>query len=173
MVRSFATGRAPLAGLKPRDSKVSGGFGELRGKSENSRESDAPLIRLCLSTFRKPRGPLVRPDHGPKTTACSRDGIGISFPSAVRNLRNGVRCGPSAPSMPNLNYNSRERQGQQFEDLRATELYCPRCRSLRAVRERLLLVLPHGELHAYRCTVCGDTLGTREVKRAQGGLTLS
>ena len=53
---------------------------------------------------------------------------------------------------------------RQFTDLRASELHCPRCKTLRPVRERLLLVLPHGELHAYRCTVCGDTLGTREVK---------
>jgi hypothetical protein len=53
---------------------------------------------------------------------------------------------------------------KQFENLRASELNCPRCRGLRPVRERLLLVLPHGELHAYRCVVCGETLGTREVK---------
>jgi hypothetical protein len=55
---------------------------------------------------------------------------------------------------------------RQFESLRASELYCPRCKVLRPVRERLLLVLPHGDLHAYRCVVCGETLGTREVKEA-------
>ena len=53
---------------------------------------------------------------------------------------------------------------KQFDDLRATELYCPKCKTLRPVRERLLLVVPHGEIYAYRCTGCGETLGTREVK---------
>ena len=53
---------------------------------------------------------------------------------------------------------------KQFESLSASELYCNRCRALRPVRERLLLILPSGELNAYRCTVCGETLGTREVK---------
>ncbi|MBN1270117.1 MAG: hypothetical protein JXB04_11050 [Kiritimatiellae bacterium] len=54
---------------------------------------------------------------------------------------------------------------KQFEDLRASELYCPRCRAARPVRERLLLVLPHGELHDYRCVACGESLGTREIKQ--------
>ena len=53
---------------------------------------------------------------------------------------------------------------KQFENLRASELYCGKCKVLRPVRERLLLVLPNGELNAYRCMVCGETLGTREVK---------
>ena len=59
---------------------------------------------------------------------------------------------------------------RQFDQLRASELFCPTCKQLRAVRERLLLVLPHGELHAYRCTVCGETLGTREVKQEPPGI---
>ena len=57
---------------------------------------------------------------------------------------------------------------KQFDSLRASELYCPRCKVARPVRERLLLVLPGGEIHAYKCTVCGDTLGTREVKAPRG-----
>ncbi|MDO9541995.1 MAG: cytoplasmic protein [Kiritimatiellia bacterium] len=57
---------------------------------------------------------------------------------------------------------------QQFKKLTASELYCPKCRQLRPVRERLLLVLPAGELYDYRCRVCGESLGSREVKaRAQ------
>ena len=55
---------------------------------------------------------------------------------------------------------------RQFENLRAAELHCPKCGGLRPVRERLLLVLPHGEIHAYRCAVCGEALATREVKQA-------
>jgi hypothetical protein len=52
---------------------------------------------------------------------------------------------------------------RQFSDLRASELYCPKCRVSRAVRERLLLVLPHAEIREYRCVVCSESLGTREL----------
>ena len=53
---------------------------------------------------------------------------------------------------------------KQFETLRASELYCPVCKKAQPVRERLLLVLPGGELYAYVCVVCGETLGSREIK---------
>lgn len=53
---------------------------------------------------------------------------------------------------------------QQFEQLRASELYCPRCKRSQSVRERLLLILPRAELFDYRCVVCGESLGTREVR---------
>jgi DNA-directed RNA polymerase subunit RPC12/RpoP len=53
---------------------------------------------------------------------------------------------------------------KQFEQFRASELHCPKCRQLRPVKERLLLVIPGGEIHSYRCVVCGETLGTRESK---------
>ena len=51
-----------------------------------------------------------------------------------------------------------------FRDLEASELYCPRCQASRPVRERLLLLLPDGELHEYRCSVCATSLGTRTVR---------
>ncbi len=54
---------------------------------------------------------------------------------------------------------------QQFQDLKASELYCPRCRTAQPVREKLMLVLPHVELHEYRCRVCGESVGTREAQR--------
>lgn len=53
---------------------------------------------------------------------------------------------------------------QQFESFRASELYCPKCKVSRPVRERLLLVLPGSELYDYRCTVCGTSVGEREAK---------
>ncbi len=52
----------------------------------------------------------------------------------------------------------------QFEDLRASELYCPKCKTAQPVREKLLLVLPNAELHDYQCVHCGESLGSREVK---------
>jgi hypothetical protein len=54
-----------------------------------------------------------------------------------------------------------------FQELAARALYCPRCAAAMPVRERLLLVLPDGEVHEYLCRRCGGSLGTRTVK---GGL---
>lgn len=56
----------------------------------------------------------------------------------------------------------------QFGDLVASELYCPRCRAAQPVRERLLLVLPDGELHEYCCRRCGTSLGQRRVTLPPG-----
>jgi hypothetical protein len=56
----------------------------------------------------------------------------------------------------------------RFEGLAATALHCPRCRAAMPVRERLLLVLPDGELHEYLCARCLTSLGTRTVRRGPG-----
>ena len=37
------------------------------------------------------------------------------------------------------------------------------------MRERLLLVLPDGELHEYRCAACAHSLGTRTALRPSPG----
>ena len=52
---------------------------------------------------------------------------------------------------------------QQFGAFTASELYCPKCKQSQPVRERLLLVLPSGELHEYLCSRCATSLGEREV----------
>jgi hypothetical protein len=52
---------------------------------------------------------------------------------------------------------------QQFGSFTASELYCPKCRSAQPVRERLLLVLPTGELHEFVCARCATSLGKRTV----------
>jgi hypothetical protein len=52
---------------------------------------------------------------------------------------------------------------QQFGAFTASELYCPKCKRAQPVREKLLLVLPHGELYEYLCTGCGGSLGQRTV----------
>ena len=52
---------------------------------------------------------------------------------------------------------------QQFGAFTASELYCPKCARSQPVRERLLLVLPGGELHEYLCKHCATSLGEREV----------
>jgi hypothetical protein len=52
---------------------------------------------------------------------------------------------------------------QQFDKFTASELYCPKCRKSQPVRERLLLVLPSGELYEFLCSECGSSLGKRTV----------
>lgn len=55
---------------------------------------------------------------------------------------------------------------RQFEEFRASSLYCARCGQAQPVRERLLLVLPDREIHEYTCASCGESVGTREVSAA-------
>jgi len=52
---------------------------------------------------------------------------------------------------------------QQFGKFTASELYCPKCKTSQPVRERLLLVLPAGELHEFVCSNCATSLGKRTV----------
>jgi len=55
---------------------------------------------------------------------------------------------------------------QQFGAFIASELYCPQCRRSQPVREKLLLILPTGELHEYVCATCATSLGKRTVTGA-------
>jgi len=52
---------------------------------------------------------------------------------------------------------------QQFDNLRASSLYCQKCQAAMPVRERLLLILPEKEIFDYLCTGCASSLGQREV----------
>jgi hypothetical protein len=54
----------------------------------------------------------------------------------------------------------------QFGAFTASELYCPKCRRSQPVREKLLLILPNGELHEYLCAACATSLGKRTVTGA-------
>jgi hypothetical protein len=53
---------------------------------------------------------------------------------------------------------------RSFESFQASALYCNRCRGAQPVRERLLLVLPDGDLYEYLCVACGASLGKRKVQ---------
>ncbi|MDR3566664.1 MAG: hypothetical protein P4L43_01405 [Syntrophobacteraceae bacterium] len=60
---------------------------------------------------------------------------------------------------------------RQFEEFRASALYCPGCKKAMPVRSRLLLLLPDGELHEYLCKRCMTSLGTRTVHNSpQSGI---
>ena len=61
---------------------------------------------------------------------------------------------------------------ETFEDFKASALFCSRCRAPRPVRERLLLVLPDGELWDYLCAACGASVGSRRLSAPQQGLVL-
>jgi hypothetical protein len=52
---------------------------------------------------------------------------------------------------------------EQFEQFRASALFCGRCQAAQPVRERLLLVLPDGELYEYLCAACGASVGKRKA----------
>jgi hypothetical protein len=51
-----------------------------------------------------------------------------------------------------------------FDQFNATLLYCNNCRKAMPVRERLLLVLPDGELYDYTCQGCNASLGSKTDK---------
>ncbi|WP_447971385.1 hypothetical protein [Nitrospira sp. M1] len=56
---------------------------------------------------------------------------------------------------------------EQFGALRASLLYCPKCKSATPARERLLLVLPSGNLYEYLCSECGTTTGEKTDQAQQ------
>ncbi|MBN2120536.1 MAG: cytoplasmic protein [Candidatus Omnitrophica bacterium] len=61
--------------------------------------------------------------------------------------------------------NDQQENPGQYEDFVARTLYCPGCRSAMPVRERLLLILPDGELYEYVCARCGEPLGDKKVSK--------
>ena len=54
---------------------------------------------------------------------------------------------------------------QSFDQFNAALLYCDKCRRAMPVRERLLLILPDGELYDYTCQGCNNSVGSK-TKRA-------
>jgi len=58
-----------------------------------------------------------------------------------------------------------------FDQLDATELYCPRCKQSNPVRKYLLLVLPEGDKYEYRCAVCAESVGTK-IDRHQESVSI-
>ncbi len=69
--------------------------------------------------------------------------------------------------------NRRQAPADQFERFQASALFCARCQTARPVRERLLLVLPDGELYEYVCAACGESVGQRRATAPPAPLLLS
>jgi hypothetical protein len=64
-----------------------------------------------------------------------------------------------------------------FDQFNATLLYCNKCRKAMPVRQRLLLVLPDGDLYDYTCQGCNSSVGSKKdipgpppTRRNLGGL---
>jgi hypothetical protein len=56
---------------------------------------------------------------------------------------------------------------KEFDKFQATSLFCPKCKEATEVRERLLLILPDGDLFDYRCSLCGSSVGQRKESKSQ------
>ena len=61
----------------------------------------------------------------------------------------------------------------EFEEFQASALFCARCQTAQPVRERLLLVLPDGELYEYLCSACGESVGKRRAEADHPPVLLS
>ena len=55
---------------------------------------------------------------------------------------------------------------KQFDQLQASHLYCDKCGRSMPVRQRLLLILPDGELYDYLCQGCGNSVGSKTDRTA-------
>lgn len=55
----------------------------------------------------------------------------------------------------------------QYEDFQAAYLYCNHCGASMPVREKLLLILPDGELFEYICTGCGNSVGEKKTRQTR------
>jgi len=53
---------------------------------------------------------------------------------------------------------------QSFDQFNAALLYCNKCGKAMPVRERLLLVLPDGELYDYTCQGCNSSVGSKTAR---------
>ena len=56
---------------------------------------------------------------------------------------------------------------RQYGSFQASLLYCPKCQTATPARERLLLVLPTGNLYEYLCAQCGTTTGAKTDEEKQ------
>ena len=54
-----------------------------------------------------------------------------------------------------------EDPNRQFDQLEASSLFCPKCKTAVPVRKRLLLVLPDGDRYEYLCPYCSTSVGRK------------
>ena len=54
-----------------------------------------------------------------------------------------------------------QEEEKQFDQLEASSLFCPKCKTAVPIRKRLLLVLPEGERYEYLCAYCSTSVGRK------------
>ncbi|MFH1771423.1 MAG: cytoplasmic protein [Candidatus Omnitrophota bacterium] len=65
--------------------------------------------------------------------------------------------------MDGYDYYEDQQDNSQYKDFIATRLYCSNCKESMPVFERLLLILPDGNLFEYICQQCKETLGDKKT----------
>ena len=53
---------------------------------------------------------------------------------------------------------------ESYGEFNASLLYCNKCGRAMPVRQRLLLVLPDGDLYDYTCQACNTSVGSKTEK---------
>src|SRR5690242_19501673 len=92
--------------------------------------------------------------------------LAYNSPMPLPPRKPGGQGWPSGMARP---ARARTEQKDQFRALNASLLYCPRCRVATPTRERLLLVLPTGNLYEYLCQQCGTSTGSK-TEQERGGM---
>jgi hypothetical protein len=58
-----------------------------------------------------------------------------------------------------------------FDQFNAALLYCNKCGKAMPVRQRLLLVLPDGDLYDYTCQACHSSVGSKTERAGTQPMT--
>ncbi|MFO0774976.1 MAG: hypothetical protein U0172_09960 [Nitrospiraceae bacterium] len=89
----------------------------------------------------------------------------MSFSPARRPIRPGPFPAARPAGAPRPGGNPAAAQGaEHYGSFQASLLYCGRCRQATPTRQRLLLVLPTGNLYEYLCAHCGTSTGSKTEK---------
>src|SRR5437016_4938160 len=94
-----------------------------------------------------------------------------SSPFDPCNQKRSTSLRPSRPQSPRSRMAQPAQPASDFGAFRASLLFCPTCRQATPTRERLLLVLPTGNLYEYLCAQCGTSTGSK-TESEQGDTSL-
>lgn len=96
-----------------------------------------------------------------------------SYPSDPRRPNSQTSRRPSNTPSPRTRAGRAGQPPSDFGAFRASLLFCPTCRQATPTRERLLLVLPTGNLYEYLCAECGTSTGSKtESEQGDAGLVI-
>lgn len=62
---------------------------------------------------------------------------------------------------------------ESYGEFNASLLYCNKCGRAMPVRQRLLLILPDGELYDYTCQACNSSVGSKTEKAGAAASVVS